>query len=98
MCFPNTPFLFAYTIILLASPMGKKEEEQKEIKVLFSRTGKIQGLTGRESKEGRGGHNTGNTVTTNLAKQPLPGRSSMIFHQGKRTLHEMSGQTLTVTG
>lgn len=98
MCFPITPFLFAYTIILLASPMGKKEEEKKEIKVLFSRTGKIQGLTGRESKEGRGGHYTGNTVTTNLAKQPLPGRRSMLFHQGKRTLHEMSGQTLTVTG
>lgn len=93
MCFPITPFLFAYTIILLASPMGKKEEEKKEIKVLFSRTGKIQGLTGRESKEGRGGHYTGNTVTTNLAKQPLPGRRSMLFHQGKRTLHEMSRQT-----
>ena len=57
MCFPITPFLFAYTIILLASPiiillaspMGKKEEEEKkkEIKVLFSWAGKIQGLTGR---------------------------------------------------
>ena len=41
---------------------------------------------------------TANTVTTNLAKQLLPGRHNMIFHQGNRTLHEMSGQTLTMTG
>lgn len=76
------------TLILSALPVQKHQGP-------CSSTGKIQGLTGRKRKEG---NDSSNTVTTNFAKQPLPGCCNMIFHQGKRTLDEMSRHTLTVTG